>query len=341
MQAGAITGTRTFELREVPEPRPAPGGVVVDVALCGVCGTDIAAYAHGSAYNPSICGHEWTGVVSARGDGVRSVSEGDRVVVSVPTPCGACPACRSGHAVACAYVQQVAIGVDELAPAHGGFAPRLAVAEGRVLPVPADLDEVQAAQVEPTAVALHAVGRSGVGLGDRAVVLGAGSIGLLVLQLVRSAGAREVIVIEPNPDRRARATALGADLVVDPSEGSEVVAERTGGLGADVVLECSGRAPAIQEAVELARRDGTMCLIGLSHSPATITPLQWLRREITVRVSQAFTRVDSGVAMDMIADGRVRFEGIHTATVSLADLPATMADLADGAPQVKVLVDPR
>jgi (R,R)-butanediol dehydrogenase/meso-butanediol dehydrogenase/diacetyl reductase len=343
VHAALITGQSTVELKEFPEPEPADAGVVVDIAYCGICGTDIHAYQSGRPYHPAICGHEWTGTVSAVGREVRAFTEGDRVVVAVAPACGRCAACRAGQADRCLTSFLSATGRDPLAPPHGGFAPRIAVAADRVVRTEPSLTDVQAAQVEPTTVAFHAVRTSHLRLGDTAVVQGAGPIGLGTLQWVRAAGAGRVIVVEPNEQRRELALALGAHDVVEPgAPAHELVKEHTHGLGADIVYECVGRPFAIQAAVDLARRGGSMCLIGLADEDAAITPAIWLVKEIAVTSSLAYLHEEFEMAMGMIADGRVDVMPLHSSTVGLADLDAALADLASGrSTQTKVLVDPR
>ena len=342
MHAAVITGQHRLEIIEVPDPVPSPGGIVVDITLCGICGTDIHAYQSGAPYNPAICGHEWVGTVSAAGTEVRNVAEGDRVVVAVPPPCGRCAACRAGQTGHCSIVFLAATGRDVHDPRHGGFAPRLSVNADRVVRAHASLSDTQAAQVEPATVAFHAVRRSGIRLGDLAVVQGAGPIGLTTMQWVKAAGAGHVIVIEPNMQRQSLARSLGATFVVAPgAEAEALVREQTNGLGADIVYECVGRAPAIQAAVGLARRGGSMCLIGLSDTDASITPGVWLVKEITVTASLAYTHEEFDLAMGMIADGRLQLDPLHSSTVSLAGLGDALADLAGGSStQTKVLVNP-
>ena len=318
-------------------------GVVVDITLCGICGTDIHAYQSGNPYNPAICGHEWVGVVSAAGADVRRVAEGDRVVVAVPPPCGRCSACRAGQTTHCSTVLLAATGRDVRNPLHGGFAERLAVNAERIVKAHAGLTDAQAAQVEPATVAFHAVRRSLLRLGDVAVIQGAGPIGLTVMQWAKAAGAGQIVVIEPNAGRQALARELGATEVVAPGEAADtLVRERTNGLGADIVFECVGRAPAIQSAVNLARRGGSMCLVGLSDTDATIVPHTWLVKEIAVTAALAYTHEEFDLAMGMIADGRVRLDPMHSSTVGLASLGDALADLGSGtSTQTKVLVDPR
>lgn len=342
MLAGLITGASTVELREFPDPTPPDAGVVVAIAFCGICGTDVHAYQSGQPYNPAICGHEWSGTVSAVGRSVTSFGEGDRVVVAAAPACGSCTACRAGQAERCQVAFLSAIGRDELAPRHGGFATQLAVAASRVVPTDPGLDDEQAAQVEPMTVAFHAVRTSRLRLGDTAVVQGAGPIGLSTLQWVRAAGAGTVVVIEPNPDRRAMAAALGADHVVAPgTAAAQLVLELTHGLGADIVFECAGRPAAIQVAVDLARRGGAVTLIGVPDQDATISPITWLIKEIAFNASLAYFHEEFELSMGMIADGRVVVEPLHTSTVRLQGLDAALADLASGTTaQTKVLVNP-
>ena len=178
MLAALITGARRLELREFPDPIPSPGCVVVDIAYCGICGTDVHAYVSGRPYTPAICGHEWTGTVSAVGRGVAGLGEGDRVVVGVPSACGSCIACDAGRSEHCSRCIAFLHGRDPDAPPHGGFASRVAVNAGRVVPAHSSLDDETLAHVEPVAVALHAVKRSGLRAGDTALVLGAGPVGL-------------------------------------------------------------------------------------------------------------------------------------------------------------------
>lgn len=343
MFAALITGRSTLEMIEFPDPVPADGGVVVDIAFCGICGTDIHAYQSGAPYHPAICGHEWVGVVSARGDAVRELSEGDRVVVAIAPTCGRCAACRSGQSDHCQTAFLSALGRDPLAPPHGGFAPRIAVSKDRVVRADARLSDEQAAQVEPATVSFHAVRRSRIRLGDVAVVQGAGPIGLGTLQWVRAAGAGVVVVVEPNERRRELATTLGAHHAVEPGAAADaLVKELTHGLGADIVYECVGRSFAVQSAVDLTRRGGALCLIGLADQPAPIDTASWLVKEVAVTSALAYTRDEFEMSMGMIADGRFRTEPMHTSTVGLSQLDAALADLASGVSmQTKVLVDPR
>lgn len=343
MLAGLITGKGRLELREFPEPTSADAGIVVDISYCGICGTDVHAFASGDPYHPAICGHEWVGTVTEIGAQVKTLQTGDRVVVAVASACGRCASCRAGRPRYCSATFMSALGRDALAPPHGGFAPRLAVAADRVVRCHPDLSDADAAQVEPAAVAYHAVRQSRLEIGDIAVVQGAGPIGLATLQWVRAAGAGTVIAIEPNASRREIAANLGAHHCVAPgAEAQELLADLSRGLGADIVFECVGQSKAIQVGVDLLRRGGSLCLIGLADGLAEIDPASWLVKEVNLTAALAYVREEFEMVMSMMADGRYRAAPMHSATIGLDHLGDMMAELASGASsQIKVLVDPR
>jgi (R,R)-butanediol dehydrogenase/meso-butanediol dehydrogenase/diacetyl reductase len=204
------------------------------------------------------------------------------------------------------------------------------------------LSDVQAAQVEPATVTFHAVRRSGVRLGDRVVIQGAGPIGLGTLQWVKAAGAGTIVVVEPNQRRRELAVELGAHHTITPGEEADsLVQELTYGLGADIVYECVGKPQAIQSAVDLARRGGSMCLIGLADTNASISPASWLIKEISVTSALAYTHEEFELAMTMMADGRFRTEPMHSGTMDLSSVADVLDDLASGTSiHTKVLIDP-
>lgn len=339
--AGLITGAGTVEFRPFAASAPGSGCVTVAVTLCGICGTEIAAYRTGHLHQPAVCGHEWVGTVTAVGAEVEGLAERDRVVVGVPAPCGRCPECSCGLGEHCRSVSYVARGRTPLAPPHGGFAPSITVEAGRVIPCHPGLTDDQAAQVEPATVAFHGIRRSGITPGDTVVVQGAGPIGLFAAQFARAAGAGVVLVVEPNPRRRDLALELGASTAVAPEQAADAVLDGTRGVGADVVMECSGVPALLQAAADLTRSGGTVGLLSFAAQEAPIQMARWLAKELRLVASNAFGRDDFRRSMAMLADGRVRTEPMHTRTVPLDQLAATMRDLADGATDdVNVLVDP-
>jgi (R,R)-butanediol dehydrogenase / meso-butanediol dehydrogenase / diacetyl reductase len=342
MRAALITGERRIELVDVPEAPPGQGTLTVDVSLCGICGTEVGSYRSGVLHSPSVCGHEWVGIVSAVGSQVDAGLEGERVVIGVCAPCGSCPECRAGYSENCRVANLMARGKDPLAPAHGGFARQITVAADRVVPANPRLSDVQAAVVEPAAVAFHGIRRSGIRPGDLVVVLGAGPIGLLAMQFARAAGAGHVTMIEPAEHRRGLATELGADAAVAPEEAADHVLALSDEVGADVVVEASGVPALLQTAVDLTRAGGTVTLLSYLSRPSEVNGARIMARETRIVGANAYTRADFRRTMDLIADGRVRVEPMHTRTVGLDGLPGALADLAAAVGgDVKVLVDPR
>jgi threonine dehydrogenase-like Zn-dependent dehydrogenase len=339
MRAALIKGEGRLEWDEFPDPVPGRGAVTVAVRYCGICGSDVHAFAHGGPYPPQLCGHEWTGTIEAVGAGVQELAEGDRVVVAVPHPCGTCPPCRAGYVGSCDGITR-SLWADSEGSPHGAYASHLAASADRLLATPAALSDEAAALVEPATVALHGVRRCGIRLGDTVVVQGLGPIGAFALQWVRRHGAGRVIAIEPNATRRTLGQVLGADVVIDPSETAAVL-ELTGGLGADVVVECAGIPSTIQSAIDLARRGGQVMLIGLSDRPATVNPGVWLAKEVTVRASIAYIRPEFSITIDAMAAGELATAPIHSGTVGPAGLGDAFARLAAGAPEEsKILFDP-
>jgi len=343
MRVGLVTGHERIEFKEFPEPVPEPGKAVVEIAYCGICGTDLHPFHTGDPYNPAICGHEWTGSVSALGKGVTGLEVGDRVGIGATPACGQCANCRAGHAANCTAALMAMVGVGPLAPPHGGFARAIAVDAARLYRIRPELSDEQAAMLEPATVAVHALRQTPMQLGDSAVVLGAGPIGLLVLQCARAAGAGFVVVVEPNPERARLAAELGASAVIDPGSGSVAasIAEECGTLGADVVFECAGIPSTIEQSVSLVRRGGVASLVGLASEAAEITPGTWLSKEVRLVASFGYLHQEFGLAMQLVADGRLRLDALHTSTVGLAGLDAAFHRLLEGGDEVKVLVDPK
>ena len=338
MQAAIITGKEIIELLEFAEPAPGEGEAVVRINYCGVCGTDMHNYQSGILGNPAVCGHEWMGEVSAVGAGVTDIREGDRVIGGIAPACGDCASCRAGYASDCPHQLGSLMGTP-----HGGFAPAIAADVRRLTPVPEGLDDLDAAMVEPLTVALHATRRTDIRLGDTVAVIGAGPIGLLTLQCARAAGAGRVLVVEPVPERAALAIELGADRVFNPREEDVAgeLAEATGGLGPDVVFECAGISPTIQQAVDFVRRGGAVTLVGLSNEPATINPGAWISKEVTVVASVAYSHQEFAMAADLIASGRIQVRPLHTHTAQLSDIAGAFSLLNKDRRQIKILVDPR
>lgn len=341
MQVGLVTGRGRVDLQEFPDPEPETGKAVVQIAYCGICGTDVHAYQSGDPYNPAICGHEWCGTVAAAGEGVE-FREGDRVAIGIAGTCGHCATCRRGDHEHCETAFTGLIGLGPLAALHGGFASAIAIDAARLYGLHDAIDDVQGALLEPATIALHAVRRTPIRLGDCVVVIGAGPIGLLVVQCARAAGAGALVVVEPQPGRRELAGRLGADLLVNPADedAAERIAAFTGRDGADVAFECAGIPATIDTAVKLCRRGGAVSLVGVPAAPATIDAATWLVKEIRLISSLGYRREEFDLTQALVQDGRLNLLPLHSATVGLDGLAGAFESLASMPEDIKILVDP-
>src|SRR5947207_5617178 len=341
MQALRFHAARDLRIEDVPEPPAAAAGeVVVRVATCGICGTDLHEYDAGpivtpvephpltGAQNPQILGHEFAGDVVAVGPGVASVVEGDRVAIMPLAYCGTCAYCRRGLQHLCATMACVG-----LSHAWGGMAELATVAEYQVVRLPESVDYRQGALIEPTAVAAYGVERAGVGPGDRVLVTGAGPIGALAALCAHSAGAAAVYVSEPNPARRARADALGVATVLDPTSVDlpELLREEANGLGVDVAIECSGHPIGFAAGIASLRKRGTLAQTGLFVGEASVEPMLWSLNDLTIVGTWCYWVYDFDRVAAQIAQGTLPVQRVVTSTVALDDSPGAFERLASGA----------
>jgi (R,R)-butanediol dehydrogenase / meso-butanediol dehydrogenase / diacetyl reductase len=324
MQALRWHAPRDVRLVEVPPPAATAGEVVVAVAACGLCGSDLHEYLHGPVYIPRqphpltglmppvTLGHEFSGRVVDVGPRVTGIRAGDRVAVNPCLVCGECRWCRSGHPNHCAKLATIGLSRD------GALAPLVAVPAYGCHVLPAGVDDEQGAIVEPLAVAVHACRRARLAGGERVAVIGAGPIGLLVLQVARARGAAWVAVVEPREDRRGLARALGADAALDPGAGdpASVIAELTDGARADVTFECVGSPAAFATAFRAAGKGGRMTLVGLVPETVPANALLIVAHEKEIIGSSAYVD-EFPDAIDLLARGQVRTDSLVTARVPL------------------------
>lgn len=344
MRAGLVLGKQEFELVDRDDPAPGPDQVVVAVSRCGICGSDVHAYRDGWPYAPGICGHEWVGTVVELGAGVANDLDGLRVVAGQAPGCGRCRECRADLPRFCRQASSRYSGRE--APTSGGFAPYIGLHADRLVAVPDGIDDDEAALIEPASVAMHAIRRSRLAVGDTACVVGCGPIGLMAVQCARIGGAGTIIAVEPDRDRRALALSVGADHAVAPGEElRETINACTDGLRADIAFDCAGIPQTLQQAVDMVRKGGSVCMVGVSGDAATVKPMRWMMKEVSVDTSILFTLDEMKVCADLMVAGRLRTDGLVADTVDLDGLGATIDDLAGGgssggADGVKILVDP-
>jgi len=323
MKALVLEEYSQLVLREIPPPIPAPGELLVRVAACGICGSDVHGYdgSSGRRIPPLVMGHEAAGVVAAVGDGVTAFSLGDRVTFDSTVFCGACPFCLRGEINLCDRREVLGVSCGEYRRA-GAFAEFVTVPERIAHRLPASLSFPEAAMLEPTAVALHAGAVSQVQGGETALVLGAGMIGLLTLQAARAAGCSRVFIADIDATRLDLARRLGATDVLHLS-GSDLTREILSqtGTGVDVAYEAVGRQATIDTAIAAVRKGGTVTLIG-NIAPQVTIPLQIV---VSRQLRLQGTAASSGEypqAIDLIARGVIQVKPLITAIAPLEDGPA-------------------
>ncbi|WP_027483168.1 zinc-dependent alcohol dehydrogenase [Deinococcus pimensis] len=338
MQALVFEGPWQMPLRELPTPELGPGDVLVRVAAVGVCGSDVHGFtgSTGRRRPGVVMGHEFCGTVAALGADVTTLEVGARVVVNPIVSCGHCAPCRAGRRNLCLNRLGIGWSVD------GAFAEFVRVPQENVVLLPGSVSWHQGAMVEPLAVALHAANLTPLDVGDTAVVVGAGPIGLLTLLALRSRGAGRVVVTDLSERRLALARDLGADATVNGREqdAASTVRELTGGLGADVVLEAVGVSATVGTAFACVRTGGQVTWIGNS-APEVQVPMQdVVTRELVVRGAYAFTS-EFARAVDLLASGRIDVAPLVEEVAPLPEGPRLVTALADGSlDAVKVVLEP-
>ncbi|MEQ6900430.1 zinc-binding dehydrogenase [Nocardioides sp. YIM 152588] len=323
----------------VPEA-PLPGHVIVEIAFTGVCASDIDAYRKGYPYSPTLSGHEWSGVVAAVGEGVVDLAVGDRVSRTTMPACGTCKMCKVGHRDLCDFFS---LGSQATAPAHGAYTSHIQVPAGGLIRLPDGMSLEEGAMLEPAAVAYHAVRRSRVEAGDTVLLVGAGVIGLFTMQVARVFGATDVVVVEPDADRRAVALGLGATAAFAPDDPAllETLHGLTDGRGADVAYECAGQGSSLMSMVTYLRPGGRLMMISAPTAVVEVVPALWTSKELDVQTSRAHSRDEFEVLVRLFERGLVRTTGVTTEVVPLSTLPQVFERIVEYGAAHRVLVDPR
>ena len=330
-----VVRNKEMVVEEVIKPKAGPGEVVLKVRYCGICGSEVHRFEAGSFSDGTISGHEPCGVIDEMGEGVKGWKTGDRVVVIAYEPCKKCRWCQQGEYQLCLKKEWIGIGEKP-----GGFAEYVKAYASMLVRVPEQVNDRAATLAEPLAVALHAVRSIHIHLGDTVAVIGAGPIGLLVLQCSKAAGAHAVAVIEPAKVRRDLAAKLGADVLFAP-EMENIALEVTKAFGAepDVVFDCAGSTATLQNAIELVRPHGKVMLVGVSMKPVPISPIQWGRKEAVLKTTIAY-RDEFPLALELIAKRKIEVEPLISDVISLKDVGHTIKALTRPNQQIKILVDP-
>jgi len=336
MRAAVYRRPRLLEVQEWPVPDVGPEDVLVEVSHCGVCGTDLHLVLEGMGAPGSIPGHEWSGTVAAVGSAVTGLEPGARVVGGPSTRCGRCRYCRAGRPSLCT-------GRPGFDPSHqGAFAEYVRAPEGELLALPDGLSLREAALTEPLTVALHALEVSGIEAGQRALVTGAGPIGLLVVAALRAAHVEDIRVSEPGARRRASAGAVGAPRLLAPEDLEAppmpftIVDDPV-----DVVFECSGNPSAMEAGLAQLRPMGRLVIVGTGMHRPRFDHNRILMNELVVTGSYCHGAGGFERALELLASGALPVGAlIERDDVALSDLLSALEQLAAGELAGKVMIVP-
>ena len=338
MTGAYFLGNQQIEIRQLPEMEPGEGQVLLKVCACGVCGTDVHIYEGGKGSAevkpPVILGHEFSGFIEKIGPGVEGLKVGQLVTVDPNIYCGKCLPCRQGQKQMCHHMGAVGVNMD------GGFADYCLAPYAQCVVVPENTDPELAAMAEPLACCLHGIDRAGIRPGENVLVIGGGTIGQIMLQLARLAGAAKVVLSEPVAKRRELAVELGADAAIDPLNENlnERLYEILGSEGADVVIECVGNPRTSAQAIDAAARCGRILLFGVPHPEAILQTKMHpiFQKELTIMGS--FVNPDTqSRAVALLASGQLKIKPLITHRYPIAQLEDAIK-MQTSAESIKVLV---
>jgi 2-desacetyl-2-hydroxyethyl bacteriochlorophyllide A dehydrogenase len=336
MKAALFERPGSLNVVERPLRRLGHGEVLVQVDACGICGTDVHIVEGKSRSKPPVVlGHEYAGTIVDLGKEVQGCSPGDRVGIDPNIACGTCYYCRRGLVHLCLNLRALGVDID------GGMAESNIVPAAQLYPVPQGMTIEQSAFVEPVSCAVHGIDRARIRPGDSVVIIGGGTIGLIMLQLARLSGASRVIVAEPLRHKRELAGLLGADELLDPLTDNlrDAVIGLTA-VGADVVIECVGKPETAGLAVDLARRGGTVEFFGVCPVGETVPlePNKVYARELTIVGSyvnpHSFAR-----SIALLESGRVRVDRFQIDRFPLAGVHEALALQREGR-TIKSIIQP-
>lgn len=328
MRAAVLVEPGRFEIEERPVPQPAAGEVVIKIARVGICGTDMHIFnGHYAADSlPIVPGHEFTGTIHATGAGVKGLEVGGKAVVDMNIGCGVCFWCRRNEILNCPEVRQMGITMD------GAFAEYMAVPARLVIPAPDHMPFDVLALTEPLACVVRAARKSEVTFGQSVVVLGAGPIGHLHVQLLRTIGAAPIIVADISQERVDLALQYGADVgITEPGDLHATVMKATQGRGADIVIESVGIPALYKQATQLIRKGGHIAAFGLTGAGEEL-PLDILTtilQENSIKGSVAGMGQDMHDALTLLVHGRINPAPFLGADYALADIQTAFDTFKD------------
>jgi L-iditol 2-dehydrogenase len=340
MKALLLSEYRRLEVTDVATPKPQPGEVLLRVAACGICGSDVHGYdgSSGRRIPPIVMGHEAAGVVAGIGEGVSGLSEGDRVTLDSTVYCGECASCLRGDINLCDRREVLGVSCGDYRRA-GAFAEFVSVPARIIHKLPDSLAFEDAALLEAVAVALHAVSLATIAPDSTALVVGAGTIGLLLQQALRVVGCSHVFVADPDRTRLTLSKKLGATEVVS-EQVEQHVSELTNGIGVDVVAEAVGKTESIATSIDCVRKGGTVILVGNIAPEVKIHLQKVVSRQLRLQGSCA-SAGEYPRAIELMSKGEIQVKPLITAVAPLAEGPRWFERLHAREPNLmKVVLTP-
>lgn len=332
-RAAFYQGHQSFRLEAVEIVPPAPGEVGIDIAFCGICGTDLHIF-HGvmdaRTGDHRIIGHEMSGRIAALGAGVANLAVGDAVVVRPLVHCGECPACKAGHMHICHRLKFLGIDRD------GAMQGRWNVPAYTVHRLPAGISLKHAALIEPLAVACHDVRRANLKAGEKVLVIGGGPIGALI-GLVAGRAGTEVNVAEINPSRRAKLTEMGL-AVLDPGTTDVAKWYQDQWGGANVVFEVSGSDPGAALMTAAAATRGRLIIVGINNRKPPVDLFQFFWRELELYGARVYEPQDYDQAINLVAGKAFDFEAFISEVMDLADIQRAFNTLESSPDAMKLMI---
>lgn len=335
MRQVIVTREHGATVRTAPVPVPVAGEVLVRMTAAGICGSDLHALRghHPFIALPYVPGHEVIGVVEEVADGVPSLSVGQRVIVEPTLPCWACKQCRAGRSNLCENLRFFGCVYEQ-----GGMADYFTIPADRLHVVPDQLDDRQAILVEPLSTPVHAARLAGPLEGKAVVIVGAGTIGLLLLAVVLRHGARRVVVTDLLEDKRQRALRLGAHAVIDAGgQGVPAAVREALGESADVVFDCVANQHTVEESISLALKGGTVVIVGVPAGRVSIPLPEIQDLQVRIQGSATYLPEDYEEAITTLLAGQVRPDDIITGTFALEDVAEAFTAASSGQ-HIKVLL---
>lgn len=328
MKAAVLTRPGHFEIEDRPIPKPDRGEVLIRIARVGICGTDMHIFHGNYAADslPMVPGHEFTGTIQALGADVTGLTLGSKAVVDMNIGCGACYWCRRNEILNCPEMQQMGITMD------GAFAEYMVVPARLVIPAPAHVADEVLALTEPLSCVVRAARKAQITFGQSVLVMGAGPIGNLHVQLLRTIGAAPIIVTDLSAERVQMALDCGADIgVSDPARLKQAVMDATEGRGVDIVIESVGLPALYRQALKLMRKGGHLAAFGLTGAEETLALpiLDTILQENSVKGSVAGMGQDMHDALTLLVHGRIKTEAFTGASYALTDIQAAFDTFAD------------